>query len=117
MMQNLMIDLLDLAQIENNTFKLNKAFFNLPEAITQASQVVRHNAAAKQLTLVGPLMQTNEVQFFQQIYGDKSRLVQVIMNFLHNSIKFSHQGSKIIIRLEILQQHILQNSGFKDNQF
>jgi signal transduction histidine kinase len=34
MMQNLMMDLLDLAQIENNTFKLNKAFFSLTDAVT-----------------------------------------------------------------------------------
>jgi len=33
MIRNLMNDLLDLAQIENNTFKLNKAFFSMPEGI------------------------------------------------------------------------------------
>jgi signal transduction histidine kinase len=33
MMQNLMMDLLDFAQIEKNTFKLNKEFFNLFDAI------------------------------------------------------------------------------------
>jgi signal transduction histidine kinase len=49
MMQNLMMDLLDLAQIENNTFKLNKAFFSLPEAIANAFQVVGHNAESKSL--------------------------------------------------------------------
>lgn len=62
-------------------------------------------------------MQANEIEFFEQIYGDKSRLIQVIINFLSNSIKFSNQGSKIIIELEILQQHILQNSEFKDNRY
>ena len=33
MMQNLMMDLLDFAQIEKNTFKLNKEFFNLFDVI------------------------------------------------------------------------------------
>ncbi len=28
-MRNLMMDLLDLAQMENNTFKLNKAYFSI----------------------------------------------------------------------------------------
>jgi hypothetical protein len=32
-MENLMMDLLDLAQMENNTFKMNKAFFSIFEAI------------------------------------------------------------------------------------
>lgn len=64
MMQNLMMDLLDLAQIENNTFKLNKAFFSLPEAITNAFQVVGHNAESKSLQLVGPVMSAEDEDFF-----------------------------------------------------
>ena len=35
MMQNLMMDLLDLAQIEKSTFKLNKEFFSLFDVIKQ----------------------------------------------------------------------------------
>ncbi len=33
MMNNLMMDLLDLAQMEKNTFKLNKAYFNVFDVI------------------------------------------------------------------------------------
>lgn len=33
MMQNLMMDLLDLGQIENNSFTVNKEFFSIFEAI------------------------------------------------------------------------------------
>jgi hypothetical protein len=33
LMKNLMLDLLDLAQLDNNTFKLNKSFFNISQAI------------------------------------------------------------------------------------
>ena len=33
MMHNLMLDLLDLAQMENDTFKINEEFFNLFETI------------------------------------------------------------------------------------
>lgn len=65
MMQNLMMDLLDLAQIENNTFKLNKAFFNLPEAIRDAMQVVGHNAEMKNLRIVGPVMSAEDEEFFE----------------------------------------------------
>ncbi len=102
MMQNLMMDLLDLAQIENNTFRLNKAFFSLPEAVQQACQVVSHNAHCKNLTVIGPVMKHDEEQYFGQIYGDRSRLVQVVTNFLSNSIKFSNKDSKIIVSLKII---------------
>lgn len=33
LMKNLMLDLLDLAQMENNTFKLNKKYFSIFEVI------------------------------------------------------------------------------------
>ena len=35
-MTNLMMDLLDLAQLENNSFKLNKVFFSFTDACKQA---------------------------------------------------------------------------------
>lgn len=46
-MKNLMCDLLDLAQMENNTFKLNKAFFSFPTLINKAFSVVGHVAEKK----------------------------------------------------------------------
>lgn len=47
-----MMDLLDLAQIENNTFKLNKAFFSLTGAVEQAFSIVKHAAQRKNLELL-----------------------------------------------------------------
>ena len=46
-MRNLMMDLLDLAQMEKNTFKLNKDFFSLYEVIKQAFTLVAHVANKK----------------------------------------------------------------------
>lgn len=43
-MQNLMMDLLDLAQMDNNTFKMNKTFFSIFDAIEQAFSVLSHLA-------------------------------------------------------------------------
>lgn len=40
MMRNLMLDLLDLAQLENKSFKINEEFFNLHEVIKNAFSVV-----------------------------------------------------------------------------
>jgi signal transduction histidine kinase len=46
------------------------------------------------------------------LYGDKNRFVQVIINFLSNSLKFSDQGSKIILHLDMLQNQRLVNQDF-----
>lgn len=51
-MRNLMMDLLDLAQMENSTFKLNKSFFNIREVIKKAFCVVGHAAELRNVQLV-----------------------------------------------------------------
>lgn len=40
LMKNLLMDLLDLAQKENNTFRLNEDYFSITEAIKKACSVV-----------------------------------------------------------------------------
>ena len=46
-----MLDLLDLAQMENSTFKLNKEFFSVPEIVKKAFGIVNHVAERKQVAL------------------------------------------------------------------
>lgn len=52
--KTLMMDLLDLAQMENNTFKINKANFSLLNVIEDAFGVVQHFADQKRVVLVAP---------------------------------------------------------------
>lgn len=51
MSKNLMYDLLDLAQLELNTFKLNQEFFSLFDAIDHVFSILGHIAALKRITL------------------------------------------------------------------
>lgn len=51
-MKNLMMDLLDLAQMENCTFKLNKSYFNIKDIIQKSFGVVSHVANLKEVKLV-----------------------------------------------------------------
>ena len=44
MMRNLMHDLLDLAQIERGTFKVNNEYFNLINLIQQAFDMLEHQS-------------------------------------------------------------------------
>jgi len=46
-----MLDLLDLAQMENSTFKLNKEYFSVQEVINSAFGVVNHIAEKKKVEL------------------------------------------------------------------
>jgi len=44
-----------------------------------------------------------EQKMYEQIYGDKNRFLQVIINFLSNSLKFSAPRSEIHIHLKLLE--------------
>lgn len=108
-MRNLMMDLLDLAQMENNTFKLNKSFFSVFEAIDKAFSVVDHVAKRKSVTLERIVLEdSNNDHYYSQIYGDEGRFMQVIINFLSNSLKFSGYGSKIKVFLRMLENQTIK---------
>lgn len=51
-MRNLMMDLLDLAQMENSSFKLNKEFFSIRNTISKVFGVVGHIANKKNVRLI-----------------------------------------------------------------
>ena len=108
LMRNLMMDLLDLAQMENSTFKLNKSYFSIFDVIDRAFSLVGHVADKKKVTLELPEIQIkHEEAYYTAIYGDQNRFLQVIINFLSNSLKFSTSGSKIKILLKMLENQTL----------
>ena len=53
--------------------------------------------------LEGPNVPEGSVNYFRAIYGDQGRFMQVIINFLSNSLKFSDNGSKIVVNLNLLE--------------
>lgn len=83
------MDLLDLAQMENNTFKLNKCYFSITEVIERAFSVVSHVADKKSVALLLDPISAEHEPYYSEIYGDSNRFMQVIINFLSNSLKFS----------------------------
>jgi signal transduction histidine kinase len=112
LMRNLMMDLLDLAQMEKNTFKLNQAYFSMFEVIEQAFKIVEHYADVKRVTLKPPQVSTAESNIYKHVYGDKNRFLQVIINFLSNSLKFSKMGSEVQLHLELQEIHNLVSTDF-----
>ena len=92
---NLMMDLLDLAQAQNNTFKINEQVFSLMNVLKNAFKVVDHIARLKNVTLEAPDLSSELVEIFSKLEGDKNRILQVLVNLLNNSLKFSQQNGKI----------------------
>lgn len=93
-----MLDLLDLAQIENRSLKINCEYFNLDKVIDQAFMIVGHVQSIKSLKLL-KIIDPAELVHFRNLYGDERRYLQILINFISNAIKFSPKGSKIIVEL------------------
>jgi len=96
-------DILDISKIEAGKLELEKVPFDLPEVFTNCRTIVAPKADAKGLMLhfyaepsVGKVM-----------LGDPTRLLQVIVNFLSNSIKFTESG---IIKVQSVVKETNENN-------
>jgi signal transduction histidine kinase len=49
------------------------------------------------------------------LFGDKNRFMQVIINFVSNSIKFSHRNSKIKLHLDLNEAQDISNSSLVES--
>lgn len=113
MMTNLINDLLDLAKMTNQAFKLDLQQRNLIEVIEQAFDIIVYQADDKKLKLY--LMVDKMRPFvFRNVMIDQRRMLQIILNFLSNSMKFTPSGGFIKIHLNVLEEQIRrQNPGPK----
>jgi signal transduction histidine kinase/HAMP domain-containing protein/ActR/RegA family two-component response regulator len=81
-------DILDFSKIEAGRMELEVAPFNLAECIDGAVSLIRTLAAGKGLAVSSSIAPgTPEV-----VMGDVSRLRQILLNVLNNSVKFTEQG-------------------------
>ena len=91
-------DILDAARIESKTLRLNKEVFLLNDVLRSSVDEQRRAAAKKGLKLH---MEQPEPVY---IFGDKTRIGQVLANLLINAVKFTDRGSiRVAARLNRLQ--------------
>ncbi len=92
-------DILDFSKIESGRLELEVHRFSLTECVEEALDLVAHQAAQKQL----------ELGYFcgqgvpAAIFGDVTRLRQVLVNLLNNAVKFTEKG-EIFLSVKIHEQ-------------
>lgn len=84
----LVTDLLDISKIESGKLEYNKTHFNFNELVDRAIDIIQQTN--KDYTIHKHAPEHPIV-----IYGDESRLEQVIVNYLTNAIKYS-PGKKMV---------------------
>lgn len=94
-LQRLINDLLELSRLQNTDFAIEKEKINLCEVIHDAVRSGKRLGAEKHIDV--------KVESDTDIYaleGDYGRLRQMLMIFIHNSIKFSPENSSIELLLQ-----------------
>ncbi len=92
---SLINDVLDMSRIESGKMRLEETLCSLPDILHSLRSIVQADIRSKQLELY---IDTVDV-LDEDIYCDKLRLNQVLLNLLSNSIKYTCAGGIISIRI------------------
>jgi len=92
-------DILDFSKIEAGQLVLETLDFDLPTMVVDISSQLEGSATAKGLQLVFDV----PPQLTQRLHGDPLRLRQILLNYIGNAIKFTHQG-QITVRASIPEE-------------
>ncbi len=93
-------DILDISKIESGKRTIRQSAFSLDELIESVNVVIRPMANAKKQELrinVG-------VRSHELFMGDKTRINQILINLLSNSIKYTPEGGQIGLQITDLGQ-------------
>ncbi|CAN5141700.1 hypothetical protein BH23BAC2_BH23BAC2_11820 [soil metagenome] len=87
----LISEMLDLSRIEENKLELQKETFNLNDLVTETVQDINYTNTRHNIEIIN--------NFECQVYADKDRIGQVLINYVTNAIKYSpdHQNIQVII--------------------
>ena len=85
-------DILDFSKIEAQKIELEKQPFDVRYCIEEALELVASKAAEKKLELTYSIDQGLPIN----VIGDITRLRQILVNLLSNSIKFTEKGEVVI---------------------
>ena len=94
-MTELVDDLLDVSRVTRGLVKLETETLELSGVLRAAVEQARPHIEERKhaLTVEAPMRQV-------MVAGDRTRLVQVLVNLLNNAAKYTPQGGKITLRLE-----------------
>ena len=85
-------DILDFSKIEAGQLRLERTDFDLIEMLENATDLVTLEAHKKNVD-VGLYLDSGVPE---RVYGDPTRLRQVIVNLINNAVKFTHEGQILL---------------------
>lgn len=92
---SLINDILDISRIESGKIHLEEELCSLPEIMHELRNIIQADIHTKQLDLY---MEAIDVQE-EEVYCDRLRLNQVLLNLLGNAVKYTPSGGKVSMKL------------------
>ncbi len=92
---SLINDILDMSRIESGKIHLDEELCSLPEILHGLHSIIQADIHSKQLDLYIDAVDITH----EEIYCDKLRLNQVLLNLISNSIKYTTAGGSVSIRI------------------
>lgn len=89
-------DILDFSKIEANKLDIEQAEFDIDEVLSNLASLFSLTLEQKNMTLAFDI-KANTPRYF---IGDALRLGQILTNFCNNALKFSANGSEIILKCQ-----------------
>lgn len=86
-------ELLELSRIESGQVKLNLKSVDLRDLVQQSAERLRPQAERRGLRLEVAILGSEE--WFPNAFADPDRIMQVLINLIHNAIKFTPVGGSI----------------------
>ena len=92
---SLINDVLDMSRIESGKVNIEEKEENLAGILHSIRNIIQADVNAKQMEFIIDTVDITD----ENIYCDKLRLNQILINLLSNSIKFTEPGGKISVRI------------------
>jgi len=93
-------DILDLERLESNNVTLNRQWSDTAEICQQVIETMEAIAAKSQIEIISNVPS-------QQIFADRDRLIQTLVNLLNNAVKFSMPHSQVYLEVEAITDEII----------
>ncbi len=89
-------NVLDMAKIESGKIELLKSWVGVEQLINEISMVIQEQAQKKHILYS---CEVDEMQYYE-IWADKGRLYQAVLNLLINAVRYTQEGGKVVLRVD-----------------
>ena len=97
-MENMMKSFLNVYSLQTGKLKLKKEHFSMNDLLKDITETLQYSTESHKIIRRGKLS--------TEVFADRERIGQVLINFITNAIKYSPNANKIIITSKKTKEHI-----------